>query len=147
MPEEYRKPLENLDRKYHGTQEGQTGPLARRLAGYGQLQGLVVGAFQEGSQDLHGLIETLADNKLRAMGLAQGREGTEHERATIVAGLRRKLSMTAAKANSACLLDRVERIGEEHRQAAKRRAWAKVEEDRVKDERKAYWHAYIRRLA
>ena len=70
--------------------------------------------------------------------------GTEHERAVIVTGLRRKLSMTAAKANSACLLDRIERIGVEHREAAKRRAWAKSEEDRVKEERKAYRHAYIR---
>ena len=75
MPEEYRKPLEKLDIKYHGTSVGDTGPLVRRLAGFGQLQGLVVGAFQEGSKDLHGLIETLADNKLRAMGLAQGRPG------------------------------------------------------------------------
>ena len=144
LPEEYRKPLEKLDVKYHGTSEGQTGPLVRRLAGYGQLQGLVVGAFQEGSQDLHALLETLADSKIRAMGLARGREGTENERATVMAGLRRKLSMTAAKANSACLLDRIDRIGEDHRQAAKRRAWAKLEEDRVQDERKAYWHAYVR---
>ena len=140
MPEEYRKPLEKLDIKYHGTSVGETGPLVRRLAGFGQLQGLVVGAFQEGSKDLHGLIETLADNKL---GLARGREGTEHERAVIVAGLRRKLSMIAAKANSACLLDRIERIGIEHREAAKSRAWAKSEDDRVKEERKAYWQPIL----
>ena len=78
------------------------------------------------------------------MGLGRGREGTEQERATVLSGLRRKLSLAAAKANSACLLDRVARIGEEHRQAAKRRAWAKSEEERVKEERKAYWQAYVR---
>ena len=78
------------------------------------------------------------------MGLARGREGTEQERAIILAGLRRKLSMAAAKANSACLLDRVSRVGEEHRQAAKRRAWAKSEEERLQEERRAYWHAYVR---
>ena len=86
----------------------------------------------------------MADSKLRAMGLARGREGTEHERSTVMAGLRRKLSMTAAKANSACMLDIIGRIGEDHRQAAKRRAWTKLEEDRVQEERKAYWHAYVR---
>ena len=47
--------------------------------------------------------------------------------------------MAAAKANSACLLDRVSRVGEEHRQAARRRAWVK----RV-EERKAFWHDNIR---
>ena len=93
-----------------------------------------MGAFQEGSEDLHALLGTLADSQLRAKGLARGRkEGTDQERSIILAGLRRALSMAAAKANSACLLDRV---GEEHRQAARRRAWVKREE-----ERKAFWHA------
>ena len=103
-----------------------------------------MGAFQEASKDLHALLETLADSKLRALGLGRGREGTEQERAVILSGLRRQLSLAAAKANSACLMDRVARIGEDHRQAAKRRAWAKLEENRVLEERKAYWQAYVR---
>jgi hypothetical protein len=53
---EYRRPLEKLDRAYHGTQPGQVGPLVRRLDSYGPLLGLVVGAFQEGSHDLHALL-------------------------------------------------------------------------------------------
>ena len=52
--------------------------------------------------------------------------------------------MASAKAYSACLLDRVARVGEDHRLAAKRRAWVKGEEERIKAERKAYWHAYVR---
>ena len=83
-------------------------------------------------------------SKVNAMGLARGREGSEQERATILAGLRRNLSMAAAKSNSACLLDRVSRVGEEHRQAPKRRAWAKGEEERMQEERRAYWHAHVR---
>ena len=144
LPREYKTPLANLDRRYHGTLEGEVGPLVRRLERFCPLQGLVVGAFQEGSKDLHTLLDLLADSKLRAMGLARGREGTEQERAIILSGLRRRLSMAAAKANSACLLDRVGRVGEHHRQAAKRRAWAKREEERMKEERRAYWHAYVR---
>ena len=46
---EYRNPLAALDRRYHGTQEGDVGPLVRRLQGFGPLQGLVIGAFQESS--------------------------------------------------------------------------------------------------
>ena len=52
--------------------------------------------------------------------------------------------MTAAKANSACLLERVTKVGEDHRQAAKRRAWAKSEEERMQQERRAHWHAFVR---
>ena len=118
--------------------------MVRRLEGFGHLQGIVLGAFQEGSKDLHSLLESMADSKLRAKGLARGREGTEQERSIILAGLRRELSMTVAKANSACLFDRVSRIGEGHRQSAQRRAWAKREEERMEAERKAYWQAYVR---
>ena len=51
------------------------GPLERRLQSYGQLQCLVIGAFQEGSKDLHSLLEVLADSKLRSRGLAKGKGG------------------------------------------------------------------------
>ena len=141
---EYERPLAALDRKLHGTQQGEVGPLVRRLGSYGPLLGLVVGAFQEGSQDLHRLLEFLADSQLRAMGLARGREGSEQERSIILAGLRRKVSMASAKAYSACLLDRVARVGESHRQAAKRRAWLKREEEKCREERVAFWHANVR---
>ena len=94
---EYRNPLAALDMRYHGTGDGEVGPLVRRLEGYGQLQGLVIGAFQEASKDLHDLLHTMADAKVTAKGLARGREGTNQERSIILAGLRRELSMTAAK--------------------------------------------------
>ena len=52
--------------------------------------------------------------------------------------------MASSKAYSACLLDRVARVGEEHKLAAKIRAWLKREEERNDDERKALWHAHVR---
>ena len=146
LPEEYRKPLTILDRRYHGTQGGGVGPLVRRLESYGQLQGLVLGAFQEGSKDIHALLDTLADSQLKAKGLARGREGSNQERATILAGMRRRLSMAAAKGYSTCLLDRLSRVGEGHRQAARRRAWVKREEERMEEERRAYWNASVRKI-
>ena len=63
------------------------------------------------------------------MGLARGREGTEHERSLIIMNLRRELSTAGAKAQSACLLGRVARLGEGHRLAAKRRVWVRREEE------------------
>ena len=146
LPEEYRKPLEKLDRKYHHTLPGQVGPLERRLRGYGKLQCLVMGAFQEGSKDLHALLEVLADSKLKMKGLARGREGSEWERSSIMTDLRRELSLAGAKAYSACLLGRVARVGEEHRQAARRRAWVKREDERREDESRAHWVANVQRM-
>ena len=72
LPGEYRNPLTKLDSKYHGTPDGQVGPLVRRLDSYGKLVCLVIGTFQEGC-DLHSLLDTIADSKLCAMGLAMGR--------------------------------------------------------------------------
>jgi hypothetical protein len=51
----------------------------------------VFGAFQEGSKDLHALLDTLVDSKLRAKGLARGGEGTEKERAILLSEFRREL--------------------------------------------------------
>ena len=66
---------------------------------------------------MHSLLNILADSQLKAKGLTRGREGTDQERAMILSGMRRQLSMSAAKAYSACLLDRLARLGEEYRQA------------------------------
>ena len=48
-----------------------------------------------------------------------------------------------ARAVSSCLLGRVARVGEGHRQAAKRRGWVKREEDRREEARRAHWVANV----
>ena len=47
--------------------------------------------------------------------------------------------MAGAKANSACLIGRVARVGEGHRLAARRRAWVRKEEERREAARRAHW--------
>ena len=140
---EYRRPLALLDTRYHGVEEGQTGPLLRRLERYGRLLTWVMGAWQEGSKDLHSLLDTLADHKVAVLGLARGREASEQERAQILSGYRRTLSTTAARATSGCLLGRLAKVGESNRAAAKRRAWAKREGESLEEERRAHWRAHV----
>ena len=77
LSEEYKRPLATLDNRYHGTPVGQVGPLVKRLESYGQLLGLVMESFQEGSKDIHYLLDILADSQLKAMVLARGREGSD----------------------------------------------------------------------
>ena len=144
LPGEYRTPLTRLDIKYHGTPPGQQGPLIKKLEGYGKLLCLVVGSFQEGSKDLHHLLDHIADSKMRALGLARGRDSTDHERSIFLMNLRRELSTAAAKANSACLLGRLSKIGEGHRQAAKRRVWVRREQEMREEADRAPWRANIR---
>ena len=144
LPAEYRNPLTKLDAKYHGTAIGQVGPLVRMLESYGKLMCLVMGTFQEGSKDLHTLLDMIADSKIRARGLARGREGTEQERSVVLLNLRRELSTAGAKANSACLLGRVARLGEGHRLAAKRRVWVMREQEMREEASRAHWLANIR---
>ena len=102
------------------------------------------GSFQEGSRDLHALLEWMTDAKMRSIGLARGWEGSDHERSMILLNLRRELSTAAAKANSRCLISRVAKIGNGHRQAAKRRVWARREEEKRIEEAKCHWLANIR---
>jgi hypothetical protein len=64
IPEEYRRPLASLDTRYHGVEEGRTGPLVRRLEWYGRLLTWVMGSWQEGSKGLHGLLDILVDSKV-----------------------------------------------------------------------------------
>ena len=49
----------------------------------------------------------------------------------------------AAKAVSACLLGKVSKLGDGHRQAAKRRAWAKHENDKRVAAMRAHWAANV----
>ena len=59
--------------KFGGTTEGTIGPVETKLLQYGELQGLVAGAFGLGSEDLHSLVQIIAESKVNSMGLARGR--------------------------------------------------------------------------
>ena len=85
--------------------------------------GLVVGAWGEGSDALHNLVQTIALSRLAAVGMARGQPGSEGELAVIVGQVRRRLSVAAIRANSTCLLTRLNLIGEEAKKAAERRGW------------------------
>ena len=106
--------------------------------------GLVVGAFGEVSQDLHDLIQKLAESKANAMGLRRGREGAEEEIGIIVGQIRRSLSTTCVRAQAQCLLTRLNCVGPGFTEAAKRRRWAANEEERMRRERQAQWLGRIK---
>ena len=139
LQSEYRRKAKEADRIYGNHINDQAGPVERKLLQYGDLYGLVVGAFGEGSQDLHELIQLLAESRVRAMGLRRGREASDEELGIIMGQIRRSLSTTSIRAQAQCLLARLNCIGHGFHQAAKRRNWAAAEEEIMRKERLAQW--------
>ena len=53
--------------------------------------------------------------------------------------IRRRLSVTAVKAQVGCLLSRIHQVGPGNKQLAKKRQWAIKEDERMKQERYSQW--------
>ena len=78
---EYISKARNTDRQYCGTALDATGPVETKLASMGEVKGVVVGAFGEGSEDLHSLIHHLAISRSsEGGGPPEGEEGAGADR-------------------------------------------------------------------
>ena len=66
-------------------------------------------------------------------------QGSDNELALIVGQIRRRLSVTAVKAQVGCLLSRVHQVGPGNKQLAKKRQWAIKEDERMRQERYSQW--------
>ena len=139
LPNEYRRKAQEADRVYCNYAGERTGPVERKLLHYGELFGLVVGAFAEGSEDLHELVQKLAESRVGAMGLRRGREASEKELGMVIGQIRRSLSTTCVRAQAQCLLSRLNYVGQGVTQATQRRKWIALEEERMRRDRIAQW--------
>ena len=122
---EYIKKARNTDQQYCGTSRGTSGPVETKLGTLGEVKGVVVGAFGEGSDDLHSLIHHLAVSRVRVVGPQKGRRGQvrteDAELAITTSFLRRTLSVVGVRAQARLLLGRLEVIGPGAGAAAGRR--------------------------
>ena len=84
MTGEYLPKARELDRQYSGVEQGTVGPVQRKLESFGEVKGLVFGAFGEGSEDVHSLVQNLASCRARTLSLQRGRECGEGELGLIV---------------------------------------------------------------
>ena len=90
------------------------------------------------------MVQTLAQTRLETQGLATGRRGSAAELGILVSQIRRTISTTAVRAQAECLLTWLSNLGPGSRMAAKRREWARREEQQMLAERAAVWLADIR---
>ena len=120
------------------------GPIKRKLSEYGDLLGLVVGAWGEGSEDLHTLVQVLAQSKVDSVGKARGRPASDSELSIAVGQVRRRLSVACVRANMNCLITRMSLLGVAAKQAQGRRQAQGWEEERMRREMQAQWLVRIR---
>ena len=137
LTEEYRKKAKNVDRVYGGVAEGAVGRVQRKLEDYGEVRGLVFGAFGEASEGVHELVHVLANSRLKAVGLQQGRQTGSGELGVLVGQIRRILSVTAVRGQAECLLSRLRNVGRGTGVAYRRREGAVREEVNWERERQA----------
>ena len=142
LPHEYLLKAKATDTQYCGTPADTVGPVETKLASLGEVKGIVVGAFGEGSQPLHDLIYHLAASRVRVAGPQLGRRGQvrseQAEIALTTAFLRRTLSVCGVKGQASTLLSRLETLGPGTAQAARRRNYALQLERRWADLRRAH---------
>ena len=115
LHEEYLKKARTIDREYVGVQPGVVGPVETKLLSFERVQGLVFGAWGEGSEPVHQLIDKLADSRVSVAGPQKSKKGLERspegERAVVVGMLRRKLSIAAVRAQCSSLHGRLATMG------------------------------------
>ena len=139
LQNEYKNKARKVDHEVLGVMEEHKGPIQRRLEEYGDLIGLCFGAWGEGSEQVHQLVQTLAESRLKFQGLQLGRPGSDQELGVLVGQVRRRLSLVAIQAQIECLLSKLHQVGPGNVQLAKRRTWAILEDQRMTQERSAQW--------
>ena len=141
---EYRRKARETDRVYGGVPEGVTGPVERKLNEFGDLLCLVVGAFGEVSDDLHHLINSLAEAKVQKAELSRGQISREGELSIITGEYRRLISLACVKAQAECLISRLNQAGGEGAGAAdKRRRQAVWGEEKLRRQLEAQQIAWV----
>ena len=141
LTQEYLAKACNTDQKYCDTAPGTTGPVETKLGTMGAVQGIVVGAFGEGSDALHTLVHHLAVSRVRVAGPQLGRRGQvrkeEAEIAITTSFIRRTLSVCGVRGQARTLLGRLEVLGPGAAAAARRRNFALELERRWGNQRRA----------
>ena len=94
---------------------------------------------------MHTLPDILADVRHQGgeAGIGKCVLGTVTEKAIHLSHFRRKVSLVAAKTQSASLIGRVSKVGESFRKASKRKKRIESDEESMKEERRTFCHAIL----
>ena len=104
---DYHNAARSTDRKFNNTPEDAIGPVEARLSSFGIIQGLVVGAFAEGSSHLHHLIDQYANTAANRLWRGMGARNAMEARNILRQDARRHLGVEMARGNARHKLDRL----------------------------------------
>ena len=104
---DYHNAARSTDRKFNNTPPDATGPVEARLSSFGTVQGLVVGAFAEGSSHLHHLIEQYANTAANRLWRGIGARNAMEARNILRQDARRHLGVEMARGNARHKMDRL----------------------------------------
>ena len=144
LPKEYKDKTHTIDKVYNGVSDNQVGPVELKLQSFGVIQGLVVGQFSECSQDLHNLLLNFADEKILNLSRSKGIHMGADTRSLVIQQIRRRFSVCATRAQSACLLSRLGHFSEAARLGAQRRAHFRSREEVSRQDLRSHFDAFIR---
>ena len=104
---DYHNAARSTDRKFNNTPEDAIGPVEARLSSFGIIQGLVVGAFAEGSSHLHHLIDQYANTAANRLWRGMGARNAMEARNILRQDARRHLGVEMARGNARHKMDRL----------------------------------------
>ena len=134
----------HIDQAYCNVSADQCGPVEKKLNSFGDLLCLVVGQFADCSQDLQDLIIRFAEEKVKNVTRSGGAPVPEWKLSLILQQYRRRLSVCAIRAQSACLLSRLGQFSDGARLAAQRRAAFMSREEANRRDLRVHWEATVR---
>ena len=89
--------------------------MEQKLGSLGEVWGVVAGQWGEVSQAVHSLLDDMATSCVRVAGPSTGQHSIlcskAVERATVIAGLRRRVGVTAVRCQASSLLYQLEALG------------------------------------
>ena len=144
LEKEYRDKARHVDQMYSGTTEDQVGPVQQKLESYGKLYGLVVGQLADCSQDLHDLLVRFAEEKAANSARFQGIALTNSQKLLILQQYRRRLSVCAIRAQSACLLSCLGHFSKGAHNAAQKRAICISRDEAARMDLRIHFQAHVR---
>ena len=108
MPAEYLRKARDTDRDFCGAALGTQGPVETKLRSFPPLLKLVVGPLGECSGDLHELLNTMAESKMKYLSRSRGEFESEWKTASHLTYLRRQISVCAVRGMAESLLVRLQ---------------------------------------
>ena len=99
----------DADRDYVGVAAGVRGPVEAKMREFGEVKGLVFGAFGEASAAVHELVQIIAEARLekQAQGAGVSRKALMGQ---LVSQVRKALGVQAVRAQAQLLLDRLHQV-------------------------------------